>query len=480
MILFDSPGFDDTYRADIDLLKMIGIHLQQGAKENKFLTGVIYIQNITDKRMSGSALKQLRLLRQLCGADHYAHIALVTSHWDRVGAAEGEAREKQLCTDFWADMIEKGAKVCRHTNTKESAIEILKLFLPESSFELLFQKEFNAHGNVGDTAAGREIVQILTRELGECRAEILRLTEENKKAIDENERMRRDIQTLRDDINRLKLESDRERQRERDRRRDIQQTLGLKQKLIDKANSEREKVEGEIAGLRAEIDTLKLEKEKENSQKEELKSKQMLIDQANAARETVEGEIAKLKAAVDELKLGKSKEEHDLTAEVARLNLEIEKQNTVKEELKSKEELDLIAEVARLNLEIEKQNTVKEDLKSKERLLKEAEAAKEKAEKEKEQAEKESRRLREEMEKLPRDQELENAFKAGRDAKTRRIRDIEEENRKKDGKIQENTKQVEESREFEASMTEAMTLVKQPATAPPPRAWPALPFCANQ
>src|ERR1700733_1884283 len=119
MILFDSPGFDDTNRADIDLLKMIGLHLQQGAKENKYLTGVIYIRNITDGRMSGSALNYLRVLRQLCGADHYGHIALVTSHWDRIGTAEGEARETQLCTDFWADMINKGAKVCRHTNTKE-------------------------------------------------------------------------------------------------------------------------------------------------------------------------------------------------------------------------------------------------------------------------------------------------------------------------------------------------------------------------
>jgi hypothetical protein len=108
------------------------------------------------------------------------------------------------------------------------------------------------------------------------------------------------------------------------------------------------------------------------------------------------------------LKLGKSKEE---------LDAEGERQ-------------DLIAEVARLNLEIEKQNKVKEELESKEQRLKVAETAKEKAEKEKEQAENESRCLREEIEKLPRDQEMENAFKAGRDAKTRRIRDIKGETEK--------------------------------------------------
>jgi hypothetical protein len=303
MILLDSPGFDGNNRTDIDVLKMIGLHLQQGAKENKFLTGVIYIQNITDSTMSGSALNNhLRILRQLCGADHYAHIALVTSHWDLVGPAEGKAHEEQLCTGCWADMIGEGATVHRHTNTKESAIEILRRFLPESPFELPFQKEFSVHGNVGDTAAGRVIVQILLGKLGECRAEILRLTEDNLKAKSENERMRGDIQVLRADIDRLKLEndrekererdrrrdidrlkleSDRERERERDRRRDIQQTLGLKQKLIDQANTAREKVEREIAGLKAEIDKLKLEKEKENSLKEDLKSKQKLIDQAN-------------------------------------------------------------------------------------------------------------------------------------------------------------------------------------------------------
>jgi hypothetical protein len=470
MILFDSPGFDDTNRADIDLLKIIGIHLQQGAKEEKFLTGVIYMHNIRDTRMSGSAFHNLRILRQLCGSDHYAHIALVTSHWDQVDPAEGEAREEQLRTDFWPDMIEKGATVHQHKNTKESAIEILKAFLPKSPFELLFQKEFSVHGKVGDTAAGKEILQILLQKLGEYRADISKLTDEIRKAQSENKRMEGEIQTLKDAIGRLEQDRDRERERERENKREITKKLKWKQDLIDQANIARQRVEGEIADLKAEIDKLKRAKEKENSLDEELKAKQTLI--ASIAKEKAESDVQGAKKEAEGAQQGEKAE------------------SAGEEGLKSKDGLDaegdrqrLVTEIARLTLEIEKQNTIKEELKLKEQCLMTAETSKQEAEKQKEQAENEVRRLREEMEKLQQDQEKEKAFEEDRNSMEGRIRDIERKSRKRNGEIQENTAQVNESRKNEASTKEAIMLLEQPVTAHPGNSrspWPGIPFCTHQ
>jgi hypothetical protein len=170
MVLIDTPGFDDDYRDDAEILNFIGIYLQQGSKERKILTGVIYMQRITDNMMYGLAPRSLLVLRKLCGADRYTNIALVTSQWDLVAPAEGEDRENQLCAKDgrWGEMIRNGATVHRHSNSKESAIKILRQFLPKPLSVLQFQKELSTgHGNVGSTAAGKEMVEVLYRKLDE-------------------------------------------------------------------------------------------------------------------------------------------------------------------------------------------------------------------------------------------------------------------------------------------------------------------------
>jgi hypothetical protein len=216
MILIDTPGFDDTLRSDIEILKVIGLYLQHGMKEKKFLTGVVYMRSITDNRMCGSALNNLRVLKKLCGADQYAHIALVTSCWDVVAPAEGEDRESQLRTkdEFWVEMIRYGATVNRFLNSTESAIEILRQFLTfERPFSLQFQKEFvETHGKVGDTAAGKEIFKILFGKLCEYEKQMSESIADARRVKIGRERMETELQTLRADIE--LLTRDRERERE--------------------------------------------------------------------------------------------------------------------------------------------------------------------------------------------------------------------------------------------------------------------------
>jgi DNA repair exonuclease SbcCD ATPase subunit len=468
MILVDSPGFDDTKRTDIEILKTIGLHLQQGSKEKKYLTGVIYMRRITDNRMHGSALNNLRVLKKLCGADHYAHIALVTSQWDVVAPAEGESRENQLRTEdeYWGEMIQNGATVNRHSNSTESAIKILRQFLRQSPFELQFQKEFIAtQGNIGDTAAGKEIIEILWGKLGEYKDQISKLTEDNEKAKVERVRMDGEMRILKADVERLR----RERERDRKREREINKILRRKEELIEQANDAREKVEGEIQQLKAAIDELKQEKEKENSLNEELISKQKLIDEANLKKET-EG-----------VQQGKQTE------------------RAVEEDLKSEEEFvaegekdkadgkmqGLIREIEKLKLEKERQKAVNESLKLKEQLLEKAENSKKKAEEESEIAENE---IQEEMEKLQQSKEKENAVTAGLNLKTQRISEIEKERDEKDGEMEVNATQVKALEANTAIATEAMMSLKQSAIndiyEPRPvnskRRWARLPHCTHQ
>jgi chromosome segregation ATPase len=461
MILIDSPGFDDTTLTDINILKTIGLHLQEGSKENKFLTGIIHMRRITDNRMPRSALTNLRVLKKLCGADHYAHIALVTGHWDMVAPANGEARENELRMgdEYWLDMIRGGATVNRYENSTESALRILSQFLKQSPFELQFQKEFIAmHGNVGDTTAGKEIIQVLWEKQVEYEEKISELIEHNRRAKIEKDRMETEIQTLQADIERLRQEREREREREMERKREINENLKGKEKLINEANAARENVEGTIQKLKAEI--------------EDLRSKQKLIDEARIAKEKAESDVQEgkqtEKAIEEDLK---SKEELVAEAKVAQGRADGEMRVPMEE-------------IEKLNQEMEKQKKINEELKSKEQLLKAGETSKKKAEKEREDTEGEVKRLKEEMMKeLKKSEERENAVKADLKSRSRRVDEIEKEKEERDCEMEELTKMVERLETDKATATEAMTSLKQPARADVTgelRRWARLPFCAAQ
>jgi hypothetical protein len=82
--LLDTPGFGDSMQIEAYVLKDITHRLCSNYKEGKYISGVIYLQKITDSARKGTAtLRNLRMLQKLCGSRAYRSIALVTTHWDR-------------------------------------------------------------------------------------------------------------------------------------------------------------------------------------------------------------------------------------------------------------------------------------------------------------------------------------------------------------------------------------------------------------
>ena len=364
MVLIDSPGFDDTTRTDIDILKIIGVHLQQGSQKNKLLSGIIYMRRITDNRMQGSALNNLRILRKLCGVDNYGHIVLVTSQWDVVVPADGENREKQLCEDFWADMRGKGAKVERHFNNRESAIKILREFVPQKPFELEFQKQFIAMGgNVAQTDVGKEILQILFGKISDYQNQITKLKEDNKRAEIEMAKMVTEIQNLKEDMKQSEKKRERERERDKEREKELIDNLSSMKELINEAKIAKEKAESDMQDLKKEIENVQQGKRTAEAIEVELKSKEELAAEAKAAE-------------------GKAEED-----EGEKDNVDIEMQG-------------LMTEIEKLKEEMERQKAITEDLKRKEQLLGEAEALKKRAETKKREAEENMLLIQKEVDKV--------------------------------------------------------------------------------
>lgn len=84
VFLIDTPGFDDTYISDIDLLTSIGDWLKTSDDEKCHLSGLIYLHRISDDRVGGVARRSLTMMRNLLGDDNLQNLVLVTNRWEEV------------------------------------------------------------------------------------------------------------------------------------------------------------------------------------------------------------------------------------------------------------------------------------------------------------------------------------------------------------------------------------------------------------
>ncbi|GLB39697.1 hypothetical protein LshimejAT787_0702070 [Lyophyllum shimeji] len=135
LIIVDTPGFDDTSEDDREILRRISVWLARSYDADMTLAGVIYLYEITQTRMLGTARKNLDMFNKLCGPNAARNIILATTKWSEVTTDVGLRREKQLKDEHWRDMIKHGSRTCRFNATRESAWEIVNQILDHRAID---------------------------------------------------------------------------------------------------------------------------------------------------------------------------------------------------------------------------------------------------------------------------------------------------------------------------------------------------------
>lgn len=165
-VLVDTPGFDDSSMSNEEVTTKILQWLQLSYRSGTRLNGIIYIHNITKSRMQGSAYKNMRLFRQLCGDGALGNVILATSFWDQVTESVGAKRERELknSKDFWANMVAKGSEVVRIRPDRSVRIkpdrsvclEVLERIAAKNKVDLLVQREMVVQKKkLKDTTVGK-------------------------------------------------------------------------------------------------------------------------------------------------------------------------------------------------------------------------------------------------------------------------------------------------------------------------------------
>ncbi|KAF2118942.1 P-loop containing nucleoside triphosphate hydrolase protein, partial [Lophiotrema nucula] len=188
MWLVDTPGFDDTYRSDAELLEELATWLNSAYRRQIQLTGIVYLHRIKDIRIGGAAIKNLRMFNQLCGEHGLGSVVLATTMWDSgVDEQAGLKREQELTSssDFWKLMIEQGSKVFRQDEGRTSAYRIVKYLINKNrpvyldiSREMVDEKK-----QLRDTKVGSEIATKVDKMKQHYEAELDRLRKELRKEV---------------------------------------------------------------------------------------------------------------------------------------------------------------------------------------------------------------------------------------------------------------------------------------------------------
>ncbi|GLB39664.1 putative 50S ribosome-binding GTPase [Lyophyllum shimeji] len=199
LVLVDTPGFDDTYVDDSEILRRIAVWLAQSYSDRMTLAGV-----------------NLEMFRELCGDKAVTNVVLATTKWADVPADVGDRREQQLKEKYWDKMLKLGSHMMRLDTTSESAWKLINHILENKAVDqLLIQEELvDLQRILPETAAGRALRATLQELLAnqEKVAEKLKQSGDAegdgrlRQTFEENQRK---IQSIIHQIQRLKIPASR-------------------------------------------------------------------------------------------------------------------------------------------------------------------------------------------------------------------------------------------------------------------------------
>ncbi|KAG6840419.1 hypothetical protein C0991_006813 [Blastosporella zonata] len=95
--------------------------------------GVIYLHEISQTRMLGTARKNLDMFNKLIGKDATKNVVLATTKWGDIPEDVGARREEQLGERHWKWMVDLGAKLLRFTDSQESGWNIIQHILDQAA-----------------------------------------------------------------------------------------------------------------------------------------------------------------------------------------------------------------------------------------------------------------------------------------------------------------------------------------------------------
>ena len=153
--------------------------------------------------------RNLRMFRELCGDNAASKVVLVTTMWDKMSddsTPKANAREEELKSRCWVNMIQLGAKAERFTNTKVRALDTVSKVLTMGANEqaILWQEELVDLGReLNETQTGKALYSQLQTLLSQQKETMQALQTQAKSR--KNPKLEAELEA---ELNRIQVELD--------------------------------------------------------------------------------------------------------------------------------------------------------------------------------------------------------------------------------------------------------------------------------
>jgi hypothetical protein len=195
--------------------------------------------------MEGSALRNLKMFRKLCGDEPLRNVVLATTFWGKVDEATGQERERQLKEkrEFWGGMIAKGSSMTRFTD-RDSGLEIVSGLLKKIPIPLEIQRELvDEEKGLIETAAGQTVNEELLRLEAKHAEERAQIQDEMRDALREKDQELQEILAEQEEkldrrLDKVRRQQEQLKARTRAERREMEQELERKMREVELSNME--------------------------------------------------------------------------------------------------------------------------------------------------------------------------------------------------------------------------------------------------
>jgi hypothetical protein len=171
--IIDTPGLDDSPRANLSVLKSIATELVKINQQLGLMVGgVVYFHPITDHRLTGPARVNIEIFEKICGGAFLHCAAFATTMWNTLATTKDAAGFDQLHRDLEAKykhLTRVGTKFFKFEAQKTGSAEQILNFLgtasPKKELRLKFETEVLKSGlsasSLRKTDAGKVIVRAM-------------------------------------------------------------------------------------------------------------------------------------------------------------------------------------------------------------------------------------------------------------------------------------------------------------------------------
>ena len=148
--LIDTPGFDDSRRSDSETLQELAYWLAAAYEQEIQLSGIVYLNRITDNRLRGTAQQGLRALKAMCGNRSLHGVVFATTMWDKFAPEfilKAFKRHEELRKRIHEEMGDNGGQIVALTAGAADALKVVEQIIRRNSrMTLEFQRQLVDEG----------------------------------------------------------------------------------------------------------------------------------------------------------------------------------------------------------------------------------------------------------------------------------------------------------------------------------------------